>query len=330
MKIDLVYTWVDGSDPIWIEKRSRYLPQSDQRDIQSFCKGRLCNSNELLYSLRSVEMYAPWINHIFIITDRQVPLWLDTTHEKITIVDHNDILPQDVLPLFNSNAIEQCLHKIEGLSEHFLYANDDMMFGHKVSPDFFFNAKGLPISRVNYEVIKDDNVYCDTILKVNKKINSDFLLECINWTPSHQIDAYLKSSISSCLECYNEWSDRTLRSRFRSKEDMQRHIFTLWGIVKNKAEILVMKEQIPFVRKPYIYSFLRFPKLIFIYLGLIKGVDSLKFDLYSKNILAKIKFLKPRLICLNDSELASDKDRINLRSYLKVLYPKRSSFELQK
>ena len=90
------------------------------------------------YSLRSVEMYAPWIRKIFIVTDNQVPKWLDTSNPKIRIVDHKEILPEVSLPCFNSRLIEHFLYKIPGLSEHFLYANDDMFINRPVTPATFF------------------------------------------------------------------------------------------------------------------------------------------------------------------------------------------------
>lgn len=82
-------------------------------------------------------MYAPWINKIFIVTDNQIPDWLDTNHPKIRIIDHKEIMPEECLPCFNSNAIETCIDNITELSEYFLYANDDMFFSSPVKPDDF-------------------------------------------------------------------------------------------------------------------------------------------------------------------------------------------------
>lgn len=175
-------------------------------------------------------------------------------------------------------------------------------------------------------VLSPVDIYSLTILNANKRINSDFGLECIDWAPHHQIDAYSKSSIARCLEHYSEWSEQTLKSRFRS-EDMQRHIFTLWGAATKTSEVLVQSEKIPFIRRPFILSLLRYPKLIFIYLRLIKGIDSLLIPLFFKHILVKIKLLRPVLVCFNDSELTTDEQRVDLKYYLDTLYPKQSSFE---
>jgi hypothetical protein len=40
-------------------------------------------SQELRYSLRSVEKYAPWVRNIYIVTNGQIPYWLDLSHPRI-------------------------------------------------------------------------------------------------------------------------------------------------------------------------------------------------------------------------------------------------------
>src|SRR6201999_944559 len=91
------------------------------------------DNGELKFSLRSLHRHAPWIRRIFIVTDQQVPDWLDTAHPKIEIVDHRAIFPDHrFLPTFNSCVIEAFLHRIPGLSAHYLYFNDDVFLGRPV------------------------------------------------------------------------------------------------------------------------------------------------------------------------------------------------------
>ena len=79
-KIDLVYLWVDGADENWVKKKASALAKLNtfplSKDAIDDCRFIQCD--ELKYSLRSVERYAPWINHIYIVTDNQVPKWLNT------------------------------------------------------------------------------------------------------------------------------------------------------------------------------------------------------------------------------------------------------------
>ena len=69
IKIDLVYLWVDGNDKEWQRKRNFWAEKSGLKEEISLDICRYADNQELKYSLRSAEMYAPWINKIFIITN---------------------------------------------------------------------------------------------------------------------------------------------------------------------------------------------------------------------------------------------------------------------
>ncbi len=141
-KIDLVYCWCDGDDPAWKMRRQErlaslgmvYSPASDQNGD---C--RYEQLDELRYSLRSAAMHVPWVNHIYIVTDNQKPWWLED-RLKITIVDHQEIIPEELLPTFNSVTIEMYLDRIPGLSEKFIYGNDDFFFNRLLKPFDFFDG----------------------------------------------------------------------------------------------------------------------------------------------------------------------------------------------
>lgn len=144
--IDVVYTWVDGTDPSWLERKRAAVEESIGVGLteEAAADMRFIDHDELRYSLRSIERYAPWVRHIWIVTDRQVPPWLDTEHPKVTVVDHTEIAPPEArLPTFNSHAIEANLHRIDGLSEHFIYFNDDVFLSSPVTPDLFFSPNGI-------------------------------------------------------------------------------------------------------------------------------------------------------------------------------------------
>jgi hypothetical protein len=140
--VDLVFSWVDGSSPEYIAAR-----RAQQKDVVlgegDDHEARFRQINELKYALRSVYMFAPWIRRIFIATDSPAPDWL-ADHPAVTIVRSEEFFADpSVLPTHNSQAVECQLHNIEGLSEHFLYSNDDMFFGRPVSPDLFFTPGGI-------------------------------------------------------------------------------------------------------------------------------------------------------------------------------------------
>ena len=112
-----------------------------------FSPSRFADNQELRYSMRSVEKYAPWVRKIFIVTNGQIPSWLNLDNPRVKVVPHSEIFTnQSHLPTFSSPAIESHLHKIPGLSKKFIYLNDDVFFGTEVWPDdFFTHSKGQKI-----------------------------------------------------------------------------------------------------------------------------------------------------------------------------------------
>jgi hypothetical protein len=144
--VDLVYTWVDGDDPAW--RRSMLAARdgiaADEVAPSALAESRFTSRDELRYSLRSVEYYASWFRRIHLVTDGQVPAWLDTDHPRITVVDHRDIFTDPgALPVFNSHAIESQLHHIDGLSDRYVYLNDDVFFLRPTDPELFFEGNGI-------------------------------------------------------------------------------------------------------------------------------------------------------------------------------------------
>jgi len=140
--IDIVYTWVDGSDHAWAAKRDFYKNRDKPSCGEGLSASRFHEKNELKYSLRSIHSFAPFVRHIFIVTDGQHPKWLKK-HPKVTVISHQDIFRwKEYLPVFNSEAIEANLHRIPDLSERYVYFNDDVFLGKPVTPNDFFTSDG--------------------------------------------------------------------------------------------------------------------------------------------------------------------------------------------
>ena len=96
IKIDMVYLWVDGNDENWLKEKNKWAKKLNiKNNPHQNNPCRFIDNEELKYSLRSLEMYAPWINKIFIITNGQIPSWLDTSHPKIKIIRHDEIIPKE-------------------------------------------------------------------------------------------------------------------------------------------------------------------------------------------------------------------------------------------
>ena len=118
--IDLVYLWIDNKDPVWVKKKAEYDKNSANYNKDAVSDCRFINNDELKYSLRSVEKNIPWINKIYIVTDNQIPKWLNTENNKIMPVNHSEIIPGCKLPLYNFCAIETRIPFIKGFLEYYI------------------------------------------------------------------------------------------------------------------------------------------------------------------------------------------------------------------
>lgn len=150
--IDAVVAWVDGNDPIHRAKRMRYSrpEEADNDDIGG--EVRYTNVGEIFYCVASILRFAPWIRYIHIVTDGQDPdlgpfveKYFPDRKDDIKIVDHSQIFSgyEEVLPVFNSLSIESMLWRIPGLSERFVYFNDDIVLLRPLRQEDFFTERGI-------------------------------------------------------------------------------------------------------------------------------------------------------------------------------------------
>ncbi len=141
--IDVVYTWVDGSQAEFQEQLRHFRELECCEDYESVGENRFYNNEELRFSLRSLERYAPWVRNVYIVTNDQVPHWLDTSHPRLALVSQKSLFSRgDWLPIFNSHAIEWQMSRIPGLAKRFLYFNDDMFLGGPVTLSDFLTGSG--------------------------------------------------------------------------------------------------------------------------------------------------------------------------------------------
>ena len=221
--IDIVYTWVDGNDAAHRAKLEKYAPEEALENPNVAGAERFRDNDELRYSLRSIELFAPWVNHIYIVTDNQRPDWL-ADHPKATVVDHSEILDGQYLPLFNSSAIESALHHIPGLSEHYVFFNDDVMLLRPLSPAEVFTAGGAKFSFVSQSLIPEgapsdgDNSFV-WALKNTRDLCVATWGHCIPRRFQHIHRPMRRSVAERCEAMFPERYAALRRNRFRSRED---------------------------------------------------------------------------------------------------------------
>lgn len=226
--IDVVYTWVNGDDPAWQRKRDAALGiLTEVLNSQSTNQSRFVNRDELRYSLRSLAMFAPWVRRIFLVTDEQVPEWLDVDHAHVTVVDHKELFAgRGELPTFNSHAIESRLHHIDGLAEHFLYLNDDVFLGRPVPPQTFFHGNGLAkihLSRAKIDYGPVDVVHdipATAAGKNNRRIISAEFGRRVTYKMKHVPHAMLRSVLIEMEQKFPAELASTANHPFRHPTDI--------------------------------------------------------------------------------------------------------------
>ena len=297
--VDAVYTWVDDTDPAWQESRSRF----DSMDASEDGAGpaRFGHSDALRYSLRSLWYYAPYIRNIYIVTDSQRPRWL-ATGPHVTIVDHRDIFNDPTaLPVFNSHAIETQLHHIPGLSEQYLYINDDVFFGRASHWSEYFTPAGTPCffeSLVRIPVAPDTGAPGIDHAGANAQ---RVLVELFGWASNqkmkHTPHAQLRSIHDELERRLPDVYANTARSRFRSDHDIS---------------------AASFLHHRYAEAMGR---------GVSKETESEFIDLRRSDLGQRLDRLveqRPASFCLNDTDMPADRRRLVetiVRRFLATRFP---------
>lgn len=306
--IDIVYTWVSDSDPQWLANKSLYSGRSD-----SHSDTRFVDYEQLRYSLRSVASYAKFIRNIYIVTDNQIPYWLDTDHEKIKIINHSDIFEdKSALPVFNSVAIESWIHKIDGLSDNFIYANDDYFFGSPVTKSHFIHSNGVaklflePIPNAFGEVFED-----------NEPTNqlSLFTAECFykvynrwpSFWPLHAPMVKNIKTIEGMKEKFHELMTKTSRSRFRETGTIS-PLYLMSSYYSYEKGLSVVSP----IRYEYVSS------------------DDPSLDSKLENLLMKVRSNKCDVFFLNDHRSVSEVQVRKVVHFMQQAFPISADWELDK
>lgn len=259
-KIDFVIPWVDGSDISWNNEKSLYNPN----ELNDGTQVRYRNLDNLKYWFRGVETYAPWVNKIYFITWGHLPKWLNLNHPKLIIVNHQDFIPEKYLPTFSSHVIELFLHQIKGLSEKFVYFNDDIFIVNKTTKeDFFKNGLPVDLGIMDVNVSSDEyfggainnslyiikkyfskedvlhkNIFKWYNLKYRKLLFKTILLtpwkQITGFYVDHLTNSYLKSTFEDIWEKEHKRLEYTALNKFRDIRDVNQYVFKFWQLASGK------------------------------------------------------------------------------------------------
>lgn len=255
-QIDFVVLWVDGADPAWKKEKEEYAVVEGS-DVGA---ARYREWGNLHFWFRGVERFAPWVRRIHFVTWGHLPPWLNTEHPKLHIVNHRDFMSAKYLPTFNTNPIELNLHRIAGLSEKFVYFNDDTFLINAVEPRDFFDGE-LPRDRFLMEAIlpEEDKIKSiifndvklinthfskrETLKKYRRKIYTwkngkdgirNFLLlpwkKFTGFHDDHLPLAFRKETFEQVWEQEPEILHQTCLRKFRNERDVSAWLMRYWAL----------------------------------------------------------------------------------------------------
>lgn len=326
--IDFVVTWVDDTDPMWRAKKAEYTgiqPQEGNTEV------RYRNWDTLKYWFRGVEKFAPWVRYVYFVTDAQKPEWLNLDHPKLKWVKHTDYIPQEYLPTFSSHVIEWNLHRIEGLSEQFVYFNDDMFIIKRTWPKDFF-AEGMPCDLPDIEPLYPVNFFSNILFNNASLLNRHFSLRDSirskprKWIKNQSLRGLVKLALygrEKFIPNSNSWHIQIsfLKKNFKTLWKQEPEI--IHATCKNK---LRTKDDVSLwcVRDWQIFSGEFYPKKP---IGKLFHTATMSHSDKAINYLRK---QKGKVICLNDTEDEQDfaLHKEMILAEFEKLFPEKSSFEL--
>ena len=256
--MDAVITYVNGLDPVWQQSYNQYIgAPAVTKHFRDW--------GTLKYLLRGIETHLPFIRNVYLVVsgESQIPDWAD--RQQLHIVLHEDIIPHEFLPVFNSTAIEMFLHRIAGLDEEVLYFNDDFFIIRPVSKERFFK-NGLPCDFACFQYNPSWSQWYKTLKNNIKIINRHFdkreVLEkfhdkwynplyrkkakwnyrlknynkFITLRTHHNAQPYLKSTFPKVWEAAGKELTATSSNRFRNRTDYSPELFRTWQICEGNFE----------------------------------------------------------------------------------------------
>lgn len=240
MPIDYVVPMVFPDDMSWRHELQNLTGPLCRDDARSNERYRTWGTEEVLIKL--IRKNLPWIRciHILLARKTQVQPWMKemvamTSQQtgqagpQVRLVFHQDFMPKEKLPTFNSRAIEMYLHKIPDLAPLLLYGNDDMF---PLSPmnvsDFFQN--GLPCLHLKTKDFpKVPNQYHWACLNglnfVARNFGKQFHRTWLH--TGHSVAPMLRQTIEMFWQHWPEEMERSV-TQFRMVQNYNQYIYLWW------------------------------------------------------------------------------------------------------
>lgn len=333
--IDVVIPWVDAADPEWDARRRQYAENLENFQEASNSATRFESWDNLKYIFRGIETCMPWVNRVFLVTCGQVPDFIDPKCSRLKLVNHEDYIPAEYLPTFNSNTIEINYHRIKELSENFILFNDDLIPLQPIREKYYFRNNLVCDEAV-------ERALCPKICELDSRVNMYRAVNIMiiinkyfhkrevqrkNWWKWHHLGygkrlfrtmalshyydfdyfsiphmavAMKKSVISKIWELEPEIMECSSRNRFRSYSDVSQYLFRFWTLCQGNF----------------------YPRRT-------KGLYMNITDENCTEIAEVIRGRKQQMLSLNEADELKDFERAKnvIKQALEDIYPQKSIFE---
>eukprot|EP01088_Endostelium_zonatum_P003665 TRINITY_DN14851_c0_g1_i1.p1 TRINITY_DN14851_c0_g1~~TRINITY_DN14851_c0_g1_i1.p1 ORF type:complete len:477 (+),score=79.58 TRINITY_DN14851_c0_g1_i1:51-1481(+) len=324
-EVDLVYLWVNGSDPKVIADIAKHAPGR-------VGASRVRDYGTLKYSIRSAEKYANWVRNIVIITSGEKPNWLNLNSSRLIFLTHKQFFNNNTvnsLPTFNSNSIETQFYNLpNSVSDCILYLNDDFFFYAPTHlSDFYDTKKKAQVLNWSGFVAPEkpeklSNIWHYAVsVTDNRLLNEWYHKDLLDANANERDDPRLRHKYAGHFayffqrgilkELYRRWSnesDETSRRKFRDSHD-----FVLSFMYYNVAV--------------YDYGAINHPGLKTFYGAIETNHEK------NEKMLNRLKSRKPKLVCINDA-LGDDKNQAGetpegqMTRFFEEFLPDKSSVEI--
>ena len=216
---------------------------------------------------------------------------------------HEDYMPAEFLPTYNSSAMECFLHRIPGLSELFIYSNDDFYVTAACEPSDFFDGV-MPYSSVHLRRVSPalNESYERMNMNITKFICYELGLKYIPW--SFFIQDHVQRAMNRTIyrKIYEKYEDyiKSKCTMFRTDDNLSQAFFTMYYIksVGNR-----WKKHLPYRRFDVFQEFDQ----------IVRFFDETPPDAF------------PKLLCINNND--NEKD-VALLCRFERLFPEKCKYEL--
>lgn len=225
--MDIVIAYVDGRDPLW------------QKDYEKYAGApvlakRFRDWGTLKFLMRGIQFRMPFIDNVFLVVSResQVPEWV--SRENVKVVLHEDFIPKDHLPTFNSTTISLFLHRIPGLGEQFMYFNDDIFPVGDCRPEDYFRDGKVVIGISTHLFVS--GMYKHHVKRSNQLARKALGKPAIPLfiRPQHSCIPMLKSE---CDKVFHEQEEVIMNSlsRLRSNDNLNMSLYMSYMYYQGKV-----------------------------------------------------------------------------------------------